>query len=191
MTEDDDSRSWPYGTAPERIRFLANARKRAMEPMQSENESVRLVDYASYTKVIFLNDVLFTYQSIVRLLATRIDGDPSSPADYDLACAMDFGYSGGWVGERSKLIEGLRDTWVARDICGTPFRAFWPYVKDEASVKRVKEEEPFEVAACWNGAVAFPAGPYLYRPTDDHYSAQGWKMVDDGMTVRCIPADMT
>jgi hypothetical protein len=46
---------------------------------------------------------------------------------------------------------------VARDICGTPLRPFWPYVKDPPTIARVRQEQVFEVGACWNGIVAFPA----------------------------------
>lgn len=46
---------------------------------------------------------------------------------------------------------------VARDICGTPLRPFWPYVKDPPTISRVRREQVFEVGACWNGIVAFPA----------------------------------
>lgn len=63
-------------------------------------------------------------------------------------------------------------------------RVFWPYVKDPVSVERLRENQPFEVAACWNGMAAFPAAPYLYRPTVDEASnglrKRGWKMVDNG-----------
>jgi len=61
---------------------------------ESGNDTVRLVDYDTYTKAIFLNDVRFTYQSIVRLHMTRLDGDTSQPGDYDLACTMDSATSG-------------------------------------------------------------------------------------------------
>lgn len=56
---------------------------------------------------------------------------------------------------------GFYDTWVARDICGILLRPFWPYVKDANSRDRVALEQPFEVASCWNGVVAFPAQPYI------------------------------
>ncbi|KAK8844853.1 hypothetical protein IAR55_006703 [Kwoniella newhampshirensis] len=166
LCEDDDNRWWPYPTSPERIQYLADARNRVLEPLQSDNATIRLPSYDSYTKVVFLNDIRFTYQSIVRLLATRLDGDASKPGEYDLACGMDFGAS------------GLYDTWVARDICGTPMRAFWPFVRDKLSVQRIIEEKPLEVATCWNGVVAFPSGPYLYRPKTS-VRKRGWKMVDD------------
>lgn len=86
------------------------------------------------------------------------------------------------------LIPGLYDSWVARDICGTPMRVFWPYVKDPVSIERLRDNKPFEVSACWNGMVAFPAGPYMYRPSaeeqqathDTRHAKRGWKMVDNG-----------
>ncbi len=94
ISEDTSTHWWPYKTAPERIGFLAKVRNRALEPISSDNSTIRLLDHDTYTKVIFLNDIYYTYQSIVRLLATRLDGDASLPPDYDLACATDFGWSG-------------------------------------------------------------------------------------------------
>lgn len=84
------------------------------------------------------------------------------------------------------MFTGLYDTWVARDICGTPMRAFWPYAKDAGSIRLIKEEKPFRVAACWNGAIAMPAGPYKYAPPPDTQPAEtrlerrGWRMMDNG-----------
>lgn len=95
VTENADDRWWPYGTAPERIAYLAEARNRALKPLQSDDATIRLEGYDKFDKVIFLNDILFSWQSIVRLLATRIDGgDVSSPTEYDLACAMDYSAHG-------------------------------------------------------------------------------------------------
>jgi hypothetical protein len=173
-----ETRWWPYGNSPERIDFLAAARNRAMEPLQSADPLIRLSDYSTYTKALFLNDIYFDYPSIVRLLATRLDRDTTLPPDYDMACAMDYGAS------------GLYDTWVARDVCGTPMRAFWPYVKDEVSIARLEREMPFEVATCWNGAVAFRLAPYLYRPEREQASTmgkRGWKMIDDSKSIQaCV-----
>lgn len=78
-------------------------------------------------------------------------------------------------------------------MCGTPFRVFWPYVKDPVSAARLREDAVFEVSACWNGMVAFPADNYLYRP-DGISSAprapptrRGWEMVDNGEPVSSTP----
>ncbi len=133
---------------------------------ESGNDTIRLVDYDTYTKAIFLNDVRFTYQ--------RSEHRPSShdttrrgylsagrlrPGLYD-------GFRYLWCAkvhiERVELYiswltveAGLYDIWVTRDICCcTPLRTFWPYAKDKASVSRVKDERPFNVAACWNGALS-------------------------------------
>ena len=83
---------------------------------------------------------------------------------------------------------GLYDTWVARDICGTPFRAFWPFAADKPSQQAIRDERPFPVSVCWNGAVVFNAAPFLYTaknstlPSTQETSRldkRGWKMIDD------------
>ncbi|WOO85796.1 uncharacterized protein LOC62_07G009282 [Vanrija pseudolonga] len=178
------ARWWAYGTSPERIGFLSAARNKAIEPLQSPDVELRLPDYHEFTKIVFLNDIFFSWQSAVRLLTTSLDGKPGEDG-YDLACGMDFNGA------------GLYDTWVARDICGTPMRTFWPYVKDPVSVARLRQNVPMEVSACWNGMVAFPAAPYLFTPTsaaqstaDERNAAaspglakRGWKMVDNATYV--------
>lgn len=171
IISDETPRRWAYHTSPGRIEFLAKARNRALEPLQSPDAGVRLPDYTQFTKVVFLNDVVWTWQAAVRLLATSLDGE-----DYDLACAIDLFYAGALWGEY--LTPGMYDMWVARDVCGTPMRIFWPYVKDPVSVARLRDDKVFEVSACWNGMVAFPTEPYLYRPPG--LASRGWKMVDNG-----------
>lgn len=183
LTGSSTPRDWPYGTSPERIQFLADARNTALEPLQSGDESVRLKDWQTYTKVIFLNDVYYDWRAIARLLSTKLPvkrrpegtraDERARGVDYDLVCGIDFGSS------------GLYDTWVARDVCGNPMRIAWPYVKDPVSTRQLARQEPFEVAACWNGVVAFPSAPYLYvepaakaRP-DVERGKRGWKMVDN------------
>jgi hypothetical protein len=46
--------------------------------------------------VLFLNDVVFGWRSVVELLNTRLEGAEGvdGEGDYDLACAVDFGWSG-------------------------------------------------------------------------------------------------
>lgn len=48
-------------------------------------------------------------------------------------------------------------------------------------------EMPLEVAACWNGVVAFPAKPYIRNKSEEAHSndrsevrARGWHMMDSG-----------
>jgi hypothetical protein len=90
---DHTDKWWPYGTSPQRIGFLSNARNNALEPLQSANESVRLPDYDQFTKVVFFNDVVFSWQSVVRLIATSVDDKPGEEG-YDLACGMDYSGAG-------------------------------------------------------------------------------------------------
>lgn len=73
----------------QRIGFLADARNKALEPLQSANSSLRLGDYDDFTKVLFFNDVVFSWQSAVRLLATSADDTPGEDG-YDLACGIDY-----------------------------------------------------------------------------------------------------
>lgn len=93
IVSDTTNRWWPYGTSPERIGLLANARNRALEPLQSPDADVRLDDYDEFTKILFLNDVVFSWDAAVRLLATSLDGEEGENG-YDLACGMDFGVTG-------------------------------------------------------------------------------------------------
>ncbi|WVQ93720.1 hypothetical protein IAU59_000797 [Kwoniella sp. CBS 9459] len=149
VTAEDNKHWWPYQTSSERIAYLASARNKALEPIQSADDNVRIPDWEGYTKVLFLNDIWYSWQSMARLLDTKVQGEEEE--EYDQACAMDF------------FASGLYDTWAARDICGTPLRVFWPYVKDSETVKQIRKEEPFRVSSCWNGAVALKAAPFLYR----------------------------
>jgi hypothetical protein len=88
----DEGETWPYGTSPQRIEFLARLRNKAMEPIQSADSDVRIENWGEFTKVIYLNDIRFEWEDIVRLIATRVEGKENE--DYDVACAMDFGEYG-------------------------------------------------------------------------------------------------
>lgn len=94
--DNDPGKHWPYGTSPERIAFLAKCRNKAMEPIQSADDDVRIPDWQDYTKLLFLNDIRFQWQDIVTLIGTKGEGDEKRDGepDYDLACAMDYGSSG-------------------------------------------------------------------------------------------------
>lgn len=93
IVSDRTTRDWPYNTSPQRIKFLADARNRALAPLQSPDPAVRLPHHDSFTKVLFLNDVYYSWQSAVRLLATSGDDTPGEEG-YDLACGMDYFQSG-------------------------------------------------------------------------------------------------
>lgn len=61
-----------------RIDFLSRLRNRAFNLMYNTSN----FDYQN-TKVIYINDIIYTYEDIVKLLATNNE-------DYDAVCAMDF-----------------------------------------------------------------------------------------------------
>lgn len=44
--------------------------------------------------MIFINDVIYKWQSVVRLIATRLDEDETKAGEYDLACGLDFAITG-------------------------------------------------------------------------------------------------
>ncbi|KAF7321183.1 Capsular associated protein [Mycena chlorophos] len=132
---DDDPRrrkGW-QSDGQERIRYMADMRNRALEPLKE----------GAFDRVVFFNDVYFEWRSIVRLLATK-DGD------FDLACALDFDGI------------GLYDTWVIRDSCGHRTKEIWPYFSlDPMAIDSLRREEPIQVASCWNGVAAFDARWFL------------------------------
>ncbi|KAJ7054598.1 capsular associated protein [Mycena amicta] len=140
---DDDGRrreGW-QSDGNERVRYMADMRNRALEPM------VDGLRGKPFDRVVFFNDVYFEWKSIVRLLATN-------GGDFDLACALDFDGI------------GLYDTWVIRDSCGQRTKEIWPYFAlDPVSVDSLRREEPIEVATCWNGVAAFDARWFLPSTT--------------------------
>ncbi|WVF66089.1 hypothetical protein IAT40_000828 [Kwoniella sp. CBS 6097] len=175
VTAEDNKHWWPYQTSSERIAYLANARNKALEPIQSADDAVRIPDWEGYTKVLFLNDIWYSWQSMARLLDTKVEGEEDE--EYDQACAMDF------------FASGLYDTWAARDICGTPLRVFWPYVKDSVTVKQIRKEEPFRVSSCWNGAVALKAAPFLYRRDGQAVQTMGNVSFSEGASVGTVDVE--
>ena len=54
-------------------------------------------------------------------------------------------------------------------------------MKDKPSQARLKQDLPFEVAACWNGAVAMSAELFLWNQNaSSSVNKRGWRMMDDG-----------
>jgi hypothetical protein len=65
--------------------------------LQSEDDDVRLSDWNEFTRVIFINDVIYKWEQVVRLIATRLDEDETKAGEYDLACGFDYSISGEWL----------------------------------------------------------------------------------------------
>lgn len=105
ISERTPGRHWPHSASAERIAYLAHARNRALEPLASEDPEVRVLAGTAWEeegKVVFLNDVVFEARQVVELLESRLEGELESEVDaggggaggYDLACGMDYGWSG-------------------------------------------------------------------------------------------------
>ena len=75
-----------------------------MEPIQSEDDDVRLPDWTEFTRVIFINDVIYKWEAVVRLIATRLDEDETKAGEYDLACGFDYSISGELLADHSTAI---------------------------------------------------------------------------------------
>jgi hypothetical protein len=83
----------PFGlSSMERIAYLAKTRNKALEPLQSPDPSIRVPEWQTFTKIIFMNDIVYQWRDIARLIGTKLDGREDE--EYDMVCALDFEGSG-------------------------------------------------------------------------------------------------
>ncbi|KAF2475996.1 polysaccharide export protein [Lindgomyces ingoldianus] len=122
-----------------RIPYLANLRNRVMDMMPRANDT----DPRPFTKVLWLNDVVFTVDDVLTLLSTN-------SGHYAAACALDF--------SKPPL---YYDTFALRDISGAqPVTQTWPYFLASASRAAIVSDQAVLVQSCWNGIVAMDADPF-------------------------------
>ncbi|KAH8811171.1 alpha-mannosyltransferase [Xylogone sp. PMI_703] len=134
----------------DRIEGLARLRNLALEPLVNDSSH-----YSPDAAVIFINDVAICMEDILELIHQRIFQKA------DMTCAMD------WSDIEPAPI--FYDIWIARTINGDTFweippdggwrfasNLFWNH---PTSRQRYDEHKPFQVFACWNGAVVFAAKP--------------------------------
>jgi hypothetical protein len=124
-----------------RIVFLAEARNRALKPLDSLDKK--------YDRVLFVNDVLFEAKDAVRLLwGTNVD-EMTGRAEYKAACGTDFISS--WK---------YYDTFATRDNegyrMGVPIFP-WFSSQGQAESRRdvLDQRSAVRVKSCWGGIVAF------------------------------------
>ena len=117
-----------------RIDFLSRLRNRAFNLIYNTKK----FDYLN-TKIIYLNDIIYTYEDIVKLLATNNE-------DYDSVCAMDF-------------IIYFYDTWASADLNGNSIRHVYPYFINAEGQDQVMNLKPVRMFSCWGGVSIFPAAP--------------------------------
>ncbi|KAM3085729.1 hypothetical protein ACMFMG_002794 [Clarireedia jacksonii] len=131
-----------------RIPYLAKIRNRVMEKLEHLAERTDGQGKRSFDKVLWLNDVIFTTEDVVTLLATR-------EGNYAAACAVDF----------SKPPK-FYDTFALRDISGEkPITETWPFFLAAASRNAMKSSSPIPVKSCWNGIVVFEADAFYKNPS--------------------------
>ena len=123
--------SWNVFT---RIDFLSRLRNRAFELIYKTKK----FDYQN-TKIIYLNDIIYSYEDIIKLLSTNNE-------DYDAVCAMDFNIY-------------FYDTWASADLNGNSIRHLYPYFINAEAQDQVINIKPVRIFSCWGGVSIFPAAP--------------------------------
>lgn len=137
----------------DRIGKLAKLRNLALEPMMADASRWGHDD----ATIVFVNDVAVCADDVLELLyQKRLQGA-------DMTCAMDY-----------HMLDGhlvFYDVWVSRSMDGdsffeVPAEGEWLNARnmfpgDGHSRARYEDRKPFQVFACWNGATAFSAAPFL------------------------------
>ncbi|KAH8649017.1 glycosyltransferase family 69 protein [Xylariales sp. PMI_506] len=154
--------------AGQRMTKLAELRNLALAPLSSTT-----IKPNRDTTVIFLNSVALCVSDILELAYQRLIQEA------DLTCAMDWTFFG--------PDSTFHDVEAARTLKGDSFfdvppdgsrdyawDLFW---NDEETKSRFDKKLPFQVFACWNGAVAFGAGPILGLPPPRADEGTGGKIV--------------
>ena len=135
-----------------RIEALAALRNIALQPFVEHPEQ-----YVSDPVVIFLNDVAICTEDILELIHQRIFQNA------DMTCAMDWTFVG--------VDPTFYDVWISRTIKGDSFFDFPPdgswsrawdlFWNDDEALSHQENGQPFQVFACWNGAVVVTAKPFI------------------------------
>ena len=136
----------------DRIRTLASLRNLALRPLFENGEA-----FDKDTVIVYINDVAICTQDLLELVHQR------RFLQADMTCAMDWTLDYGYP--------TFYDVWIARGMTGDTFwqiqdngawslhwDLFW---NDKHASKGLITGQPFQVFACWNGAVVFTAKPIL------------------------------
>lgn len=121
-----------------RIHYLAQLRNKALEPLWELAEHGEKFD-----KILFLNDVVFTFDDVLKLLQTN-------EGRYATVCSLDF-----------ESPPAFYDTFALRDSEGhVPLMQTWPFFRSAASRNAIITNRPVPVRSCWNGLIAMSAAPF-------------------------------
>ena len=113
-----------------RIQYLAALRNRCFDFLYQ----IPNLDFDNL-KVINFNDIVFSYEDVIKLLATNSE-------DYDVVCAMDYYFN-------------FYDNWVSIDLDGKHLLKDFPYFVNKEGQDQYINKKPIRVFSCWNGIVCF------------------------------------
>ena len=146
----------PLAKGNDRFSSLAALRNMALAPLTNSPTSPDSAVAADDATVLFINDVALCPDDLLEL--THQLHHQSA----DMACAMD------WIGVSPPI---FYDSYIARAINGDLFfeippgpswaRAADLFWNEPLSRARFESHQPFQVFACWNGAVVFTARPVV------------------------------
>ena len=115
-----------------RIKYLATLRNRCFDFLyQIPNLNFNNL------QVINFNDVVFSYEDVIKLLSTNKE-------DYDAVCAMDYYFN-------------FYDNWVSIDLDGYRLLNDFPYFINIESQEQYINKKPIRIFSCWNGIISFNA----------------------------------
>lgn len=142
----------PLAEENDRFSSLASLRNLAVAPLLADPTRYADAD----ATIIFVNDVAICADDLLELAHQR------RRQGADMACGLD------WIGDNPPV---FYDAYIARAINGDTFfeippGASWARAADlfwnePVARARYARREPFQVFACWNGAVAFTARPLV------------------------------
>ena len=118
-----------------RIEYFANLRNKCLEFLYE----LPNIDFNN-TIIIFLNDIVFSYEDIINLLSTNKE-------DFDVACGLDMNDN------------TFYDRWVSIDLEGDGLTKYFPFFMNKEGQDLVINHKPIRVFSCWNGVIAFRALP--------------------------------
>ncbi|KAK2746071.1 hypothetical protein FQN57_003411 [Myotisia sp. PD_48] len=138
-------------TRVKRIAYLAEARNRALRPLDTPMET-------KFDKLLYVNDVYFKPIDAIQLLfSTNVDKD--GIAQYRAACAVDF-------------INPFKfyDNFASRDLEGYSMGLpFFPWFTNSGAAESrkdvLKQKDAVRVRSCWGGMIAFDAR--FFQATSD------------------------
>jgi len=138
----------------DRIEFLAKVRNAALEPVLKLAQSTAHLGHgsggANHDVVVFINDVFFCMEGLLRLVQHG----------QDMSCGLDLHTDGIFKPQDWRPL-WFYDSWVSRDITGAIITGSFPIMADATSTQRARAGLPFPAYCCWNGMVALSAHPFI------------------------------